>query len=163
MRGALLLFLLVAGAAQGYGGLLAPTAPAWEQTGLRGVFYGLLGGQAEPLDDLANYSCGGTAPVTTSCERELVAAPGQSYALYINAGTGFTGTVVGTLADSEGRTVGATCTFLAFVGGVSPAPNCQEHGSGGLHAGLLRVVGATPSVNQGEVSAGYWEVRVDIR
>lgn len=147
--------------------LLAPAQPALEaagQGGVTGTLAGTLGEAPEPPEPqgLANYACGGTAPLTTTCFQDLAGAPGANYRLFVNGGTGFTGTIIAALTDLEGNTVVWTCSYTLFIGGVTPAPTCGASGTGSLVAGPLRLAGAVGEAAQGAPSAGYWEVGVEV-
>ena len=166
----LVLFLAATGLVQA-NGLLAPAQPAFDQlqpvldqTPLAGVLAGAPwpSGGPDPAP-AGDRDCGGTAPLTTACRLDLTGAPGQTYQLFTNAGTGFTGTIVATLADDSQHMVTWTCAYTLFVGGVTPGPDCRSGGSGDLQGGGLQLLGAATEATSGAPSAGYWDVGVVVR
>ena len=122
---------------------------------------GVLEGEAAQPQSLS-WDCGGTAPVTVQCARGFHAGPGAAYELTVDAGTGFTGTVTARLLDAQGNWRSLTCTYLAFVGGVTPPPACAPGGNGPLVAGELTLVGLATDPASENPSVGYWEVQVRI-
>lgn len=169
---ALLLFVAAAtSASASLGPGLEPLDPVLGPVGAEGhlaTLWGTVGGALaqtpqppEPPAPPAGTDCGGTAPLTLSCEQNVAAPGGARWTLQANAGTGFSGTIVATLTDQAGTTATWTCTYLAYVGGVSEAPAC--HGSGAdLAAGTLRLAGSVTDTASGAPSAGGWEVTVHL-
>jgi hypothetical protein len=167
--GLLLLALAFASVAQS-SGPLAPAGPVLDLVGMGDTARGIGDSSGGVPNGLVDSNCGGTAPITTSCDAVLQVAPGSSLQLYASGGTGFTGTIVATLLDQAGNAATFACTYTLFVGGVSPQPSCQGGGAGTLQAGSLRLMGsvsnslpAAPAPlpvapPAGPPSAGYWEV-----
>jgi hypothetical protein len=161
---AALALLAVLGTVQALGPVATPADEA--AAGLSGVFQGLPLQAPGPSGTPGGaVSCGGTAPVSTSCSVGFAGAPGEAYAMTVNGGAGFTGTILAVLSDSTGHHRGLSCTYVAFLGGVSPAPDCSRVASDDLDAGEIQLT-TTVTAPSGlpvalPVSVGYWEVDVN--
>jgi len=162
MRGALALLVALAllGTVQGLGPVATPADDA--AASVSGVFAGLplqapdpSGGSTGPV------SCGGTAPVSTACSVDFTGEPGDAYAMTVNGGAGFTGTILAVLQDSPGHHRGLSCTYVAFLGGVTAAPDCSMVANDDLIGGLITLTTTVTAPSNVPVSVGYWEVDVN--
>jgi hypothetical protein len=101
-------------------------------------------------------SCGGTAPLMTTCDASLTGLEGQSVTIWIELGTPFLGTAVAVVRDTDGNSVTVTCvTNPVYVAGVILA-TCDVQHNGDLHAGTLSLHGETR-----DVTVGFWEVHAE--
>jgi hypothetical protein len=153
---AAVLALALAGLAHG-GSILTPLGRALDEAGLTGQLTeaGVQGPQLLSPDE--DFSCSGTAPVTTSCVPVTFVAAPTTFRLYVVAGTPFTGTITATLSDEQGDAASWSCAYVMWVSGAPVEPTCSSSGGGELNAGTLSLSGGASGV-----AAGYWEIHVDV-
>lgn len=121
----------------------AAPAEAAKQVKRSGEAAKVLGGGGPIAQE--TYSCGGGAPLTTSCSTEFDEPMATRYRLNVAGGPPFDGIVTARLTDSTGRSATYHCNFSLYLA----PPYFGNYSCGGsgpvLQAGHMRLEGwATP-------------------